>query len=331
MITWPVSSGGEHRLDKARVDGSKPSPATKRQFIMIYTLGCSFTKWYWHTWSDWLSEYSTDTVINLAWPGRSNQTQYWELLSRSKDITQDDTVIIMLSGSNRVTTWYDRDWIDQRDCQGFFPAAGRLECSPVPWRGLYRTHPDHETSLTHMIVDNFSTIYQIQHLLNQIGCRYHMVFWQNPWFDVRPTVTNDSWRYRWDSCNQLSSIELNTASEILKIPAVSNLLSLVDWNRFCMPPKDPQDPQSYQGLWEYKIARQCTQEYLECVHSDPHPDALIQHDFLVEIILGQSLQNNSTRARARELALLCLSHDVKMSYQDLIPISAQTTLRKVYE
>jgi hypothetical protein len=26
-----------------------------------------------------------------------------------------------------------------------------------------------------------------------------------------------------------------------------------------------------------------------------------------------------------------LSHDVKMSYQDLIPISAQTTLRKVYE
>ena len=31
---WPVSSGGEHRLDKARVDGSKPSLATKLNTAM---------------------------------------------------------------------------------------------------------------------------------------------------------------------------------------------------------------------------------------------------------------------------------------------------------
>lgn len=38
MITWPVSSGGEHRLDKARVDGSNPSLDTTILFAGLAQL-----------------------------------------------------------------------------------------------------------------------------------------------------------------------------------------------------------------------------------------------------------------------------------------------------
>mgnify|MGYP003624740951 FL=1 len=40
---------------------------------MIYTYGCSFTKWRWSTWSDWLEKYTEQTVTNFAWPGNFNQ------------------------------------------------------------------------------------------------------------------------------------------------------------------------------------------------------------------------------------------------------------------
>ena len=296
---------------------------------MIYTLGCSFTKWFWHTWSDWLAEYSQEPVVNLAWPGVSNDVVYWQLMARQHSITKDDTVIIMLTGSNRTSIWYDREWIEQNDCWGFFP-KDKLEFGQAVGQGMYRLHPDRDVSLTHMIVNNFSVIHQIQNLLQGIGCKYRMVFWQNPWYDVRPRL-EPSWRYVWNTKQQLSKQEQQISKEILQMIPVKNLINMIDWTVFYLPPVDPLDPVGYSGMWEYKNQKQLSQEYMQYAHDDPHPDAVIQHDFLVEVILKQNLTDNDVRQQAKQFALDSIDHKIHLSRDQLITDKYETKIQKVYE
>jgi hypothetical protein len=283
---------------------------------MIYTLGCSFTKWFWPTWADWLQEYQ-GPVTNLAWPGTSNKTIYWELLNRSDSITPQDQVYIMLPGNNRVSMWYDKEWIDQKDVQGFFPRQdGKLEFSVTKWQGLYRLHPDYDVSLTEMIVENFNLIFQIQNLLEKIGCDYRLVFWQNPWFDIRPVV-KPAWQATWKLKQILSSVELNNAHAILEIPAVRKMLGLINWDKFYLRPMDIFDPYDYSGIWEYKNKKKQDPDHMKYVHTDPHPDSLLQHDFLTEIMLGTV--DHNIRDRAKKCALDSLIHHVQISRSSLIP------------
>ena len=283
---------------------------------MIYTLGCSFTKWFWPTWSDWLQEYK-GPVTNLAWPGLSNEVMYWELLNKTTEINPSDEVYIMLSGNNRVSQWYDKEWIDTKDVQGFFPRQdGKLEFGNN-WRGMYRLHPEFDVSLTHMIVDNFNIIYQMQLLLNSIGCKYKMVFWQNPWFDVRPN-TKGSWSSTWGAKDKLSNAELKIAEEILGMAPVKNLISRIDWSKFCLPPTDKFSPRTYSGMWEYKLDKQTHAEYMQYVHDDPHPDALLQHDFLVDVILDID-RDEVIRVKAKKIALSKLAEPVELLRSRLIP------------
>jgi len=283
---------------------------------MIYTLGCSFTKWFWPTWADWLQEYQ-GPVTNLAWPGASNKTIYWELLNRSDSITPQDQVYIMLTGNNRVSMWYDKEWIDQKDVQGFFPRQdGKLEFSVTKWQGLYRLHPDYDVGLTEMIVENFNLIFQIQNLLEKIGCDYKLVFWQNPWFDIRPVV-KPAWQAIWNSKQILSSVEFNNAHAILEIPAVRKMLGLINWDKFYLRPMDIFDPHDYSGMWEYKNKKLQDPDHMKYVHTDPHPDSLLQHDFLTEVMLGTVDQK--IRDRAKKCALDSLMHNVQISRSSLIP------------
>ena len=283
---------------------------------MIYTLGCSFTKWYWPTWADWLQEYQ-GPVTNLAWPGASNKTIYWELLNRSDSIIPQDQVYVMLTGNNRASMWYDQEWINHKDVQGFFPRQdGKLEFSVTKWQGLYRLHPDYDVSLTEMIIENFNLIFQIQNLLEKIGCDYKLVFWQNPWFDIRPVV-KPAWQAIWNSKQILSSVELKNAYAILEIPAVRKMLGLINWDRFYLKPRDIFDPRDYSGMWEYKNKKLQDPAHMEYVHTDPHPDSLLQHDFLTEVMLGRVDQ--TIRNRAKKCALDSLMHDVQISRPSLIP------------
>jgi hypothetical protein len=282
---------------------------------MIYTLGCSFTKWFWPTWADWLQEYQ-GPVTNLAWPGASNETMYWELLNRFDTITTHDQVYIMLTGNNRVSTWYDKEWIDRNDVQGFFPRQdGQLEFGVDKWKGMYRLHPDHDVSLSAMIIDNFNIILQIQNLLENIGCTYKFVFWQNPWFDIRPVI-KPRWQYSWPSKDVLTTVELATAQSLLRIKPVRTLLSLIKWNNFYLPPTDILDPCTYSGMWEYRNKKISDPEYLKYVHSDPHPDSLLQHDFLTDVMLGNV--NKEIREKAKQCALESLLHTVIMPKDTLV-------------
>jgi hypothetical protein len=294
---------------------------------MIYTLGCSFTKWFWPTWADYLQEYK-GPVTNLAWPGLSNEVMYWELLNRADAITSDDEVYIMLSGNNRVSQWYDKEWIDTKDVQGFFPRQdGKLELSDQPWRGMYRLHPDFDVSLTHMIVDNFNIIFNIQQLLNSIGCKYKMVFWQNPWYDVRPN-TKGTWSLSWPTKSLLTKQEIKTATEILQIKAVRNLVSRIDWAKFGSAPTDKFNPETYSGFWEYKLEKQKQAEYMQYAHcSDPHPDPVLQHDFLVQVIYPTQV-NHDIREMAQINAIAAASVNTELGRAKLIPDTFEKQIRK---
>jgi len=295
---------------------------------MTYTLGCSFTKWFWHTWSDWLAEYSAEPVVNLGWPGIANETIYWELMSRRNSITKDDTVYIMLTGNNRVCAWYDNDWIEKNNCRGFFPNNEHLEHGSDPWRGLYRLHPEHDVSLTHMIVNNFNIIYQMQLLLDTIGCKYHMMFWQNPWYDVRPRF-EPSWKSIWADKTKLNKNDIVTAAAIMRLKPMQSLLTAIDWDKFYFKPTNALDPITYSGMWEYKIKKQLTSDYMDYVHEDPHPDAVIHHDFCVDVLLGNVVPKH--RPQAQRLAIASLNHQINLPRDMLIPNSYEQTIKKLYD
>jgi|SaaInlStandDraft_4_1057021.scaffolds.fasta_scaffold31804_2 hypothetical protein len=286
---------------------------------MIYTFGCSFTKWYWPTWSDWLARMSNEPLTNIAWPGLSNETIYWELLNA--DIKKTDTVYIMLTGNDRTSVWYDDEWIATNDCRGFFPRRdGKLECSNTQWQGLYRTHPEFELSITHMMVSCFSVILQMQLFLNAIGCEYTMLFWQNPWHDTRPIKTPE-WQVTWDNKGSLSKKDITRHDELVKNKYVLNLLHKIDWVKFRFNGEfNVSIPQSYDGLWEYTLFNIAYDEYWN--KFDNHPNTLAHYDYLQEIILGSEtsgIARDVAKNKAIDYKNFELPYDVTKDLSFLIP------------
>jgi hypothetical protein len=235
----------------------------------------------------------------------------------------------MLTGNNRVCAWYDNDWIEKNNCRGFFPNNNKhLEHGSDPWRGLYRLHPEHDVSLTHMIVDNFNIIYQMQLLLDTIGCKYHMMFWQNPWYDVRPQF-EPSWKSIWADKSKLTKQDVATAEAVLQLKPMQSLLTAIDWDKFYLRPTDALNPITYSGMWEYKVKKQTTVEYMDYVHDDPHPDAVIHHDFCVDVLLGNVVPKH--RPQAQRLAIASLNHQINLPRDMLIPNSYEQTIKKLYD
>lgn len=298
---------------------------------MIHTFGCSFTKWYWHTWSDWLQEYSNDIVVNHGWPGVSNDTIYWEILNNFSTINNLDTVYVMFTGNNRQSVWYDNDWISEQDCREYFPnQEGLLEFSSKSWVGMHRTHPDHDQSLTHMLINQFNIIYQTQMLLEKIGCKFKFMFWQNPWYDVRPKQ-KPTWQAVWPIKNILEGQELTNAKQLLDtIVPLNNLIKQINWNNFIFGPSNPTEPSTYQGLWEFKIGKQLTQQYIEYAHaSDPHPDVVVQHDFVTEIILNNTVEP-LLFTRAERLANSCKDVEISVPQSMLVTDKFTNQINKIY-
>ena len=103
---------------------------------MIYTFGCSVTKWYWPTWADWLSVYQ-GPVTNLAFKGYGNDNIYYTLLDNLHKIKTDDQVVISWTQNHRFNYWYDQQWVQNKDIEGFFPDTNKqLWYSNKPLTGI---------------------------------------------------------------------------------------------------------------------------------------------------------------------------------------------------
>lgn len=282
---------------------------------MIYTFGCSVTKWYWPTWADWLSVYK-GPVTNLAFKGYGNDNIYWTLFETLPKIKKDDHVIIMWSQSHRLNYWYDRPWIDQQDVLGFFPnAEGDLwYTQDSPHVGLYRTHPEYQPSLTHMIINEMQTVYNTQLLLERHGCEYTMVFVHNPFLDCRPRYS-PTFQIVWNKKEIISKEELETAYNAIKLNPVRLLIDKIDWTKFASGPEDPHKPETYTGMWEFFFNKK---EYLIYSHDyDPHPMCLTHHDFALDKILGWDYRNSPHRELAIKISKDAMSmHIPEFSVED---------------
>jgi hypothetical protein len=267
------------------------------------------TKWYWPTWSDWLSTYG-QSITNWAFKGYCNNQMYWQLLDKAGQLQPNDHVIIMWPRNERIINWYDKEWVDKYQCEGFFPnTEGKLwfGLDNVPYMGMYRTHPDHQYSLTHSIISGFACILQTQQFLDSLGITYTMAFAQNPWVDGRPTYT-PNFQTRWDHIMYLSKKELELSNNLLKIESLRTVLNSIDWTVFVDAPKDIDDPTTYNGIWEYYISKK---EYMIYKHDvDNHPTVLAHHDWAVEKILKKLTKNAQYRKLAKELSIESMSMDI---------------------
>lgn len=272
---------------------------------MIHTLGDSFTKWHWPTWSDWLAKYQETPVTNWAYPGFTNGLIYYQLLSIKNRLDVQDTVYIMWTGSNRVCAWYDQEYVEHHQCKAFFPPTnGQLWFGKRPWQGMYKTHPDHLPSITDMIINNFDIMLKTQWLLNDVGCQYRMMFWQNPWLDTRETFV-PVYKGTWDTKVQITQIELDRAREIMQLEPVQALIHNLDWSKFVGAPTMVSDPATYHGLWEFALGKKT---YINLNHeSDPHPNTLVHHDWAsMHLLQGANHHANLAEhlaARARCLQI----------------------------
>lgn len=246
---------------------------------MIYTFGDSFTKWHWPTWSDWLASYTTHPVANLAYPGNTNSSIYNQLLILKNRLTKHDSVYIMWTGSNRVCEWYDQEYVDAKDRRRFLPNTnGDLWFSKQPYLGLYKTHPDALPSFSQMVINNFDIILKTQWLLNQIGCDYKMMFWQNPWLDTREQFV-PVYCHTWQNKYNMTKIEIDQAQAIIELDPVAGMLSLINWDKFAVKPCNPLLPKTYSGLWEFVLDNK---ELVTMSHNtDHHPNTLAHHDWTV--------------------------------------------------
>lgn len=261
------------------------------------------TKWYWPTWADWLQVYKKQPVVNLAYQGFGTGNIYFTLLEQLDQITPEDTVIIMWAQSNKLAQWYDEEWVRGHDCWDFFPKTGGQLwfTQDHAYRGMYHVHPDHAPSFTHNIVDNLQCILHTQHLLERTRCDYVMTMVQNFWNDTRP-VHRPTFSLKWPShAATLTPQEIGTAHEILRLDPVRRLINMIDWTKFSPGPRDPFDPTSFMGIWEFNLQNR---EYITLQHdTDCHPNPLAHHDFMMQHIMRQSPESGRYRSAAKEMAL----------------------------
>jgi hypothetical protein len=247
---------------------------------MIYTFGSSPTKYYWPTWSDWLSAYK-GPVTNLAYSGYDNVKIYWNIVDQLKHLTSDDEVYIMWNGALTLSVWYDQEWIKKHDCWGFFPnEQGDLwYTTNTAWQGLYKQHPSHSASLTQLFVSNLECVLKTQLLFDRIGCKYVMFYNLNPWMDIRPIYGKD-YETIWDKILTVDENTVAIASKTIKLSPIAETMKLIDWTKFKGIPADITELESYKGLWEYTLANK---EYVTLQNKfDMHPIPLAHHDYLLE-------------------------------------------------
>lgn len=267
---------------------------------MTYIFGCSMAKWYWPTWADWLQVYS-QPVTNFSYPGYGNSNSYWNLLAYSDKLTPSDHVIISWTQNHRLTQWYDNTWIKENDCLGFFPDTnGQLWFTgDKPYMGLYRTHPDRQSSYTNMLIDQLQNMLHTQLLLEKIGCKYTMVTMNNLWWDGRP-IYKPTFKTMWQTKTGASRDDIKIANDVIKLLPIRNLLKQINWSAYANGPSDPFKPEQYTGIWEYYVN---TREYTKLKHEvDNHPNALIHHDFALEVLLKQDPKTGKHRDVARQIA-----------------------------
>lgn len=129
----------------------------------LYTFGCSFTKYKWPTWADFIGT-QFETYENWGQPGAGNffiATQVYECCQKNC-IGVDDTVLVMLSSTNR---------FDIIDRNSNFLTEGNIYNSP----SLPKEFVENIWSEEFGIYLTWFAANSIKKLLDGIGCKYKIM------------------------------------------------------------------------------------------------------------------------------------------------------------
>jgi hypothetical protein len=129
----------------------------------LYTFGCSFTKYKWPTWADFIGT-QFDTYENWGQPGAGNlfiSTQVYECCQRNC-VGVDDTVLVMLSSINR---------FDIINKESIFLTEGNIYNSP----SLPKKFVEDLWSEEFGIYLTWFNANSIKKLLDGIGCKYKIM------------------------------------------------------------------------------------------------------------------------------------------------------------
>ena len=129
----------------------------------LYTFGCSFTKYKWPTWADFIGT-QFDTYENWGQPGAGNlfiSTQVYECCQKNC-VGVDDIVLVMLSSTNR---------FDIIDRNSNFLTEGNIYNSP----SLPKEFVENIWSEEFGIYLTWFAANSIKKLLDGIGCKYKIM------------------------------------------------------------------------------------------------------------------------------------------------------------
>jgi hypothetical protein len=129
----------------------------------LYTFGCSFTKYKWPTWADFIGN-QFEIYENWGQPGAGNlfiSTQVYECCQKNC-VGVDDTVLVMLSSTNR---------FDVINRNSIFLTEGNIYNSP----SLPKEFVENIWSEEFGIYLTWFAANSIKRLLDGIGCKYKIM------------------------------------------------------------------------------------------------------------------------------------------------------------
>ena len=229
----------------------------------VHTIGCSFTKWIYPTWSDYIQKHYNAEVHNLGFSASGNNIIKKKLYT----IDKSEHVFIMFSGRDRHVQGIDgdfiRDNIDNSEINSNILNNIKSETQSwfknlAPMSAFVNTKSitKHKTSKFHDHCQMLEEIYDCQNYLQAKGIDYNFSLWQGFYNDLS------------NPRNFLLKPRMNH-DEYMKNPIYHKIFTSIDHGRFFQDIK--------KGIWEHMIGNKA----LVAVQStiDRHPSTLCHFDY----------------------------------------------------
>lgn len=245
----------------------------------IHTIGCSFTKWIYPTWADYIQKHYNVKLNNLGYSASGNSIIKKKLYT----IDESDHVFVMFSGHNRqiqgIDEAYIRDNIHNNETKTNLLNDIRSDTRSwfrnlAPMSAFINSESvtKHKRSKFNDYYQMLEDIYDCQNYLQAKGIDYNFSMWQGFYNDLseirglnQPTVDD---------------------SKYMQNPIYQKIFNSIEQSKFLQNIK--------QGLWEHMV----NSKELVAVQSeiDLHPSTLCHFDYFktyIKPILDQKIPNKN--------------------------------------
>lgn len=245
----------------------------------IHTIGCSFTKWIYPTWADYIQKHYDVELHNLGYSASGNSIIKKKLYT----VDKSDHVIIMFSGHNRQVQGIDDQYIRNNitnaeiktnllndirsDTRSWFRSL-----APMSAFINSKSVTKHRTSKFHDYCQMLEDIYDCQNYLQAKGIDYNFSMWQGFYNDLSEIRGFDQKKF--------------DDSKYMHNPIYRKIFNSIDHGKFLQNIK--------KGLWEHMVDN----KELVAVQSnvDMHPSTLCHFDYFktyIKPILDHKIPNKN--------------------------------------